>query len=215
MQTNQGSVHKLMASGRQMLGQMKPTTSAITTFISSAQALATAVPDAESAYCWFSCVLALRALSQGNFGVGALLVDARGRIVAKGGNQIFAPRFSSAAHAEMVAMNEFERRSKEVSHLARYTLFTSLESCPMCLVRLLTAGVGTVIHVAPDALGGMVKQHRALPGAWRQLAAGRVYRAATCAPAFKELAAQIFAFNRTELNTKLRRRGITRARTLL
>jgi cytosine deaminase len=128
-------------------------------------------------------------------------------MVAKGENQMFAPRFRSEAHAEMVVMNDFERRQKEVSHLARYTLFTSLESCPMCFVRLVSAGVGTVIHVATDALGGMVTQQKVLPAVWRQLAANRSYREASCARELKELAVQIFALNRTRLNKKLGNRG--------
>ena len=166
METNGSAVNTVLASGRQMLGHMSPKNSPLEAFMSKAQALSTAVSDAESAYCWLSCMLAIRALSQGNFGVGALLVDASGIMVAKGGNQVFAPRFRSDAHAEMVVMTDFERRRQDVSHLARYTLFTSLESCPMCFVRLVTAGVGTVIHVANDALGEMVTQKKVLPSVW-------------------------------------------------
>ena len=73
----------------------------------------------------------------------------------------------------------------------------------MCFVRLVSAGVGTVIHVATDALGGMVTQKKVLPAVWRQLAASRSYREARCAQELKELAVQIFALNRTRLNKKL------------
>src|SRR5262249_37694257 len=134
--TKRSSANQVLTSGRQILRKIRSQPAAIEAFISTAQALSTTVSDAESAYCWLSCVLALRALSQGNFGVGALLVDASGSIVATGGNQMFVPRFRSEAHAEMVVMNEFESRRTAVAHLARYRLFTSLESCPMCLVRL-------------------------------------------------------------------------------
>ena len=38
----------------------------------------------------------------------------------------------------------------------------SLESCPMCSVRLITSGVNKVLHAAHDMKGGMVRNMRNL-----------------------------------------------------
>src|SRR5262245_23051180 len=91
-----------------------------------------------------ACQEALAAARQGNFGVGAVLVDAHGTVVAQGQNAVFYPRFRSDLHAEMVVMTAFEEQHPEADNMRGYTLLSSLEPCPMCLARLLAAGVQTV-----------------------------------------------------------------------
>ena len=99
---------------------------------------------------------ALAAASDGNFGVGACLVDPRGQVVACGHNRVFHPYPRSDLHAEMDTMTRFETQHPDIMSLRQYTLFTSLEPCPMCLTRLITAGVGHVYYAVPDPEGGMV-----------------------------------------------------------
>src|SRR5262249_58387328 len=105
----------------------------------------------------------------GNYGVGAVLVDPRGEILEQGRNRVFFPNFRSDFHAEMVTMNAFEERHPEVDNMRGYTLMCSLEPCPMCLARLLIAGVQTVKFLAHDELGGMVRHRHYLPPAWQRL----------------------------------------------
>ena len=83
-----------------------------------------------------ACQEALAAARRGNYGVGAVLVDPHGTVVAQGQNAVFYPRFRSDCHAEMVVMNTFEERHPEVDTMRGYTLLCSLEPCPMCFARL-------------------------------------------------------------------------------
>lgn len=62
----------------------------------------------------------------------------------------------------MVVMNEFELKFQERHDMGMYTLITSLEPCPMCMTRLIFAGVGTILFVSPD-VGGMVQRMTSLP----------------------------------------------------
>lgn len=94
-----------------------------------------------------ACEEALEAARFGNYGVGAVLVDPDGKVLARGRNRSFFPRFRSDLHAEMEVMNAFEDRGPP-GDMRGYLLVTSLGPCPMCLARLLIAGVETVKFLA-------------------------------------------------------------------
>src|SRR5512135_1079983 len=81
---------------------------------------------------------AIAAAQDGNFGVGACLVDPSGQVVERGHNHVFHPYPRSDLHAEMDTMTRFEDRVRGPVDIREYTLFTSLEPCPMCLTRLIT-----------------------------------------------------------------------------
>lgn len=66
----------------------------------------TAYPD--DPYAWLTCTLALEGVAADNFGVGAILVDAGGQVLAQGHNQVFYPYFRSDRHAEMVVVEGWE-----------------------------------------------------------------------------------------------------------
>jgi len=117
-----------------------------------------------------ACREALAAAQTGNYGVGAVLVDPEGKVIERGQNQVFYPDFKSDRHAEMMVMNTFEEKHPDIDNMRGYTLVCSLEPCPMCLARLLMAGVQTVKYVALDELGGMVSHMEHLPMAWKRLA---------------------------------------------
>jgi tRNA(Arg) A34 adenosine deaminase TadA len=159
----------------------------------------------DDAYAWLSCTLALEGVASDNFGVGAILVDAGGQVVAQGHNQVFHPYFRSDRHAEMVVLEGWEDSRPQAPWPRGLTLFTSLEPCPMCLVRLLNADVSRVLFAARDDPGGMVQRLNQLPPAWLDLVQGKTFAQAQCSPELSDAAGQIFQINLQELNARLRR----------
>ena len=100
------------------------------------------------------CEEALAAAGAKTYGVGAILLDPAGTVIHRGRNRVFSPHFRSDLHAEMVVLNAFEEQFPPAKSMRAYTLISSLEPCPMCLSRLLIAGVQTVKYLAPDEWGG-------------------------------------------------------------
>ena len=150
-----------------------------------------------------ACREALRAAQEGNYGVGAVLTDVTGQIVGRGRNQAFQPRFRSDLHAEMVVMNEFEDRCPHSTDMRGYSLICSLEPCPMCLSRLLIAGVERVKYVARDELGGMASKIEQLPEAFRKLRHDGQFVEAQVSNELRALALDLFLLNLATLRTKL------------
>ena len=137
---------------------------------------------------------AINAAKKGNFGVGAILVDKEtGEIVYRGQNKVFSESRSDL-HAEMDLLDIFETQNKSDSRklLQKYVLYTSLESCPMCLCRIITAGVPEVYHIADDENGGMVHIYKQLPPVWQEISQGRVFAKAECSSSLSAIAEQVF-----------------------
>ena len=103
----------------------------------------------------------------------------------------------------MVTLTEFEEAHPEAVRLGHYTIYVSLEPCPMCLTRLINAGVGRVKYLAEDAAGGMVHLLARLPAELVKLSQQQHFTRADCSPKLRGLAADIFACNRDELNGRL------------
>jgi cytosine deaminase len=150
-----------------------------------------------------ACREALAAARQGNYGVGAVLVDPHGTVVAHGQNAVFAPRFRSDLHAEMMVMNLFEEQHPEVDTMRGYTLLCSLEPCLMCLARLLTTGVQTVKFLAHDELGGMVQHRHYLPTAWQRLGQRQEIGLADVSDSLRQFALEVFLLNLEACRQKL------------
>jgi cytosine deaminase len=135
---------------------------------------------------------AVQAMLEGNAAVGAVLVDPAGRVVQAGHARMFFPRFRSDLHAEMDVLTEFEQRAPEDQTLKGYTLYSSLEPCEMCMIRLINSGVSRVRYAAGDEKGKT--QRRAEWAAhWRRLAEAQEFSPAQCAPALREIAWDVFA----------------------
>lgn len=151
------------------------------------------------------CRLALRAAASGTYGVGAVLLDEKGSVIVEGQNQVHGPIFRSDLHAEMVVMNEFENRAAPRTVLSDYTLVTSLESCPMCMTRLIFAGVGTILHVRADDVGGMVQRKNALPPIFQQITdqQRQRWRQAECSQELREAAFHIWDQSREDLDRRI------------
>jgi cytosine deaminase len=149
-------------------------------------------------YGWLTAVLALRAVSLGNAGVGCVLVEREGEVIVKGHNQVFHPYFRSDLHAEMMVMDRFEDLKLDISP-RDLTLYTSVESCPMCAVRMMGGGIGKVLHLADDLETGMTRRLGDLPPRWVELADEVVFGKADCSDALIEAAWRIFLINIDEL----------------
>ncbi len=157
---------------------------------------------------WLTCVLALKAVDCGNLGVGSIILDDRGNLTAAGYNQVFRPYFRSDGHAEMIAMEAFEKENKDIDNMSHYRLYTSLESCPMCMTRLIVSGINQIYHVADDLYGGMVHLAAKLPPVWLELIESQRFEPARCSPELKKAASEIFTSTRAERDALLfKRRG--------
>lgn len=84
--------------------------------------------------------------------VGALVVDAEGKLVAEGWNRNIA-ECDPSAHAEIVAMR---RAGAAIGNhrLIGCTLYATLEPCAMCAMAMVHARVARVVYGAGDPKTG-------------------------------------------------------------
>ena len=87
--------------------------------------------------------------ARGNRPLGSLLVDPEGAIVSKGENRVYTD-MDPTAHGEMVVIREACGKLKAVD-LSGYTLYTSLEPCPMCCWAILESKVSRLVLGARHA----------------------------------------------------------------
>lgn len=148
------------------------------------------------------CQLAAIAASKNTYGVGALLANEQGEIIVEGHNESFVGGFRSDMHAEMVVMNRFEDETEGPLDLSGYTLVSSLEPCPMCMTRLIFAGVGTILHVCPDNIGGMVQRIASLPPIFRELTERKKqqWKLADCSEELREASYHIWDLSRGDFD---------------
>jgi tRNA(Arg) A34 adenosine deaminase TadA len=117
---------------------------------------------------------ALHGFKKGGYGIGAVLVDSKGIIIYKSYNSQIQ-RHRSDLHAEMTLLTYFEESPKSKQYLNVYvykpglTVYSSAEPCPMCLIRLASAGVNTK-YCCPGPDDGMAGRINYLPPNWRDLA---------------------------------------------
>ncbi|PPK65218.1 nucleoside deaminase [Actinokineospora auranticolor] len=207
------AVREAWARGRALLDDLRPTGDLVAG-LAERLADTEGLPGPEDAFAWLSCVLGLVSANEGNYGVGAVVLR-DGEIVAEGRNRLLQPRRDTSAHAESDALDTFEARFPDsdpgsgsgVGVGVGTTLYTSLECCPMCTVRLLNSGIRAVRYLAPDEDGGMLSRMAGLPPYWRRLAAGRTprqtFEPAACHPVLGEIAADVFATTEAWLNERL------------
>ena len=102
----------------------------------------------------------------GEVPVGAVLLDAAGRVLAQAGNRVETDR-DPTAHAELLALRA-GARLLDTPRLVGCTLVVTLEPCAMCAQALALARVARLAFGAYDPKGGGV-EHGA-----------RVFDRATC-----------------------------------
>jgi cytosine deaminase len=141
-----------------------------------------------------------------NGGIGACLVqEATGEVLERGHNSQYEPWFRSSLHAEMDLLDRYEERMRLTRsrdpRAATYldpraatglVLYTSVEPCPMCLTRIINAGIKKVYYAATDINGGMASRFESLPPFWKGMAEGMILEPARCSPALTDIAARLF-----------------------
>lgn len=84
--------------------------------------------------------------------VGAVLVDARGVVLARAYNSPIS-RCDPTAHAEILVLREAAKALQNY-RLPSTICYSTLEPCPMCLGAMLYARVGMLVYGADDARAG-------------------------------------------------------------
>jgi tRNA(Arg) A34 adenosine deaminase TadA len=93
--------------------------------------------------------------TRGEVPIGAVLVSAKGEVLAKTGNRI-VELHDPTAHAEMLALRE-GALILDNERLVGTTLYVTLEPCAMCAGAISLARVARLIYAAPDKKGGAVE----------------------------------------------------------
>lgn len=93
--------------------------------------------------------------SRGEIPVGAVIVEASGRILAVAGNRTEADH-DPTAHAELLAIREAARLRGE-PRLPDCDLYVTLEPCAMCAAAIAFARIRRVYFGAYDPKGGAVE----------------------------------------------------------
>jgi tRNA(Arg) A34 adenosine deaminase TadA len=147
---------------------------------------------------------ALKGVLTGGYGIGAVLVDGKGKILHGAYNQQLQTGRSDL-HGEMAVLTEFESlpqfkkyRTKgnftgqgNTIYTEQLKLYTSAEPCPMCFVRVAIAGVDTrYVTTGPD--DGMNPRASCLPPFWYELSQKHEVKAAQTAPVLQQMAHCLF-----------------------
>ena len=94
------------------------------------------------------------AADRGEVPVGAVVVNDRGRIIARAGNRVIELR-DPTAHAEMLAIRAAARILKS-ERLTDCDLYVTLEPCPMCAQAISFARIRRLYYGTADEKGGGV-----------------------------------------------------------
>ncbi len=97
---------------------------------------------------------AAEAAAGGDVPIGAVVVDATGRLVAAAGNRRERDQ-DPTAHAEMLALRQAARQLGSW-RLAGCTLYVTIEPCPMCAAACVLSRVSQVVFGAFDPKLGFV-----------------------------------------------------------
>lgn len=95
---------------------------------------------------------AKKAFSEGEVPIGAVVVDKKGRIVAKAHNRRENDK-NATYHAELMAI-DMACRALGGWRLHNCTLYVTLEPCPMCGGAIVNSRIKRVVYAAKDPKAG-------------------------------------------------------------
>ena len=157
------------------------------------------IPDqkySDDYYAKESNLQALISVKEGGYGIGAVLIDQNGKILSEAHNSQIQ-KHRSDLHGEMTLLTNFEesRASKQYMNVFIYkpgiTVFSSAEPCPMCFIRLASAGVDTR-YCTPGPDDGMVNRVNCLPQSWQILASKHKFEKGKCSPVMQKFSHLLF-----------------------
>lgn len=93
--------------------------------------------------------------------VGAVIIDDRGKLIAKATNRKYRNR-DATAHAEILAI---QAASKAIQNwcLKDHTLYVTLEPCPMCAGAIIQSRIGLLVYGADEPRTGAIRTVMNLP----------------------------------------------------
>ncbi len=139
---------------------------------------------------------ALKSVMQGGYGIGSVLINKEGKIIAAAHNSQMQ-KHRSDLHAEMTLLTNFEesRLAKEYVNIYVYKpgliVFSSAEPCPMCYIRINTTGADTK-YCTPGPDDGMASRTDFLPPAWKEMALKRKVSLGNCSPVMQKMSHLLF-----------------------
>jgi tRNA(Arg) A34 adenosine deaminase TadA len=152
---------------------------------------------ADDRYAKAANLQALKSVLEGGYGIGAVLIDEKGKIIWRGHNNQLQ-RNRSDLHGEMDLLSSFESKAALAKpYMHKYTykkgmlVFSSAEPCPMCFIRLASAGVATR-YCTPGPDDGMVNRINCLPQYWKELAQKSSFAKGQSSPMMQRLAHLLF-----------------------
>ena len=113
--------------------------------------------------------LAWQTFQEGSNPIGALIADASGKVIATGKSAVRAPvsgvtlAHCEIAHAEVNALMQLDNRLHSKHGSAQYTLYSTLEPCPLCMSALYMSDVRSLSFAATDGFAGSVNLLGATP----------------------------------------------------
>lgn len=105
--------------------------------------------------------LAREAISRDEVPVGAVLVDAEGKVLAEASNRR-EELSQTAAHAEMLALESYNRHSLSWRLPEGSSLYVTVEPCLMCVGALLWARLDHVVYGCRDSKSAGLERIREL-----------------------------------------------------
>lgn len=105
--------------------------------------------------------LAQAAGELGEIPVGALVVNAQGKVLAKAANRKVRDN-DPTAHAEILAIRAASQQLRSW-RLENCTLYVTLEPCPMCTGAIIQARLKQLVYGADDPKTGAVRSRLNLP----------------------------------------------------
>ncbi|MCX6327492.1 MAG: nucleoside deaminase [Bacteroidia bacterium] len=150
----------------------------------------------DDAYAKAANLQALKSVMQGGYGIGSVLIDQKGKIIAAAHNSQIQ-KHRSDLHAEMTLLTNFEESCLAKQYVNIYVykpgliVFSSAEPCPMCYIRINTAGADTK-YCTPGPDDGMVSRTDFLPPAWKEMAMKRKVSIGVCSPVMQKISHLLF-----------------------
>jgi tRNA(adenine34) deaminase len=97
----------------------------------------------------------------GEVPVGAVIIDSFGNLVAEGANRKERDN-DPTAHAEIIAIRAATQKLQNW-RLNQYTLYVTLEPCPMCAGAIVNARIGLLVYGLDDPKTGAVRTVANIP----------------------------------------------------